>query len=214
MFCCEGFRVCTYQHLYILHIFALFERYGYFPLAKNLVAHFKHHFLMRSWSLLRGVRFQYLSKYGVHINTFQVLGGHHIIFHLHTKYLGPVFLSFKIWLIWGRGFLSSPYLLELWSLSFPCVSYLLGLDVSLGFAPWYISLYLSSPLWYFFLNFGYRRYRSAFQRHLHLLTPQYHHQHYLWYLMYSLHHLVPSITQLTFHLICFILWSIFLPPQT
>ena len=75
MFRYEGVRVYTAQHLHILHMFVLFEHYGYCPLAKNLVAPFEQHFLMRSWSLLRGVCFQYLIKDGVHRNTFQVLGG-------------------------------------------------------------------------------------------------------------------------------------------
>ena len=95
-----------------------------------------------------------------------------------------------------------------------CVSSSLGLDVSLGPAPWEILLAPASPSMIFFHRRGRYHYWSEIWWPHHLLNPKYHHQNYIWYLMSCLHHLVNSIPRLTCPLICCLLWYLFLPTQT
>ena len=64
LFRCGWFRVNTAQHLHVLHLFVLFEHFGYLLITKYFVAPFEQHLLVCSRRLLWGVCIQCLIKYG------------------------------------------------------------------------------------------------------------------------------------------------------
>ena len=83
----------------------------------------------------------------------------------------------------------------------------------LVYDPWDIALLPAFTSMVFFHSRVSNWYRSAFWKTRRHLTPQYHHQHYLRYMLSCIHHIVNSIPLMNCPLIYYIMWYIFLPPQ-
>ena len=114
----------------------------------------------------------------------------------------------------GKGFFYHVQTLSNYGPSY-CLLSLLHLDLACCLDPLLMTHHRCWPLflWNFVHRCGCHCYWSAFQRHRHLLTPQYHQQNYLWYLLYFIYHLVHYITWLNRPMIYCILWYIFITLQ-